>query len=271
MDVAVRPVAPRQEGTAPATRETFLSVGGCCVGAIVSAPASSSARGEVCGTAGERVRTIVIESTLDALLLEKEAKMLKTLAYATLFSTALVGSSAYAADNPQAPANPSAQTQAPSGVNFVTSQDKSQWRAPKLIGVGVYGSDDKQIGKIDDLLLDKNGSAQTIVIGVGGFLGFGKKDVAVPFAAMQWRTEVRKVPAIDQPTPMTATSGQQPPPMKETDPAATEASQGYPDKAILNVTLAELKSAPDFKYAPSPLDESAAQSAGGDQMKKTTP
>ena len=114
----------------------------------------------------------------------------------------LIGSSAYAADNPPAPANPPAQTQAPSGVNFVTSQEKSQWRAPKLIGVGVYGSDDKQIGKIDDLLLDKNGSAQTIVIGVGGFLGFGKKDVAVPFSAMQWRTEVRKVPATDQPTPI---------------------------------------------------------------------
>ena len=154
----------------------------------------------------------------------------------------------------------------------MTSQEKTQWRAPKLVGVGVYGADDKQIGKIDDLLMDRNGAAQTVVIGVGGFLGFGKKDVAVPFAAMQWRTEARKVPATDQPTPMTSTSGQQPPPMKETDPAATEASQGYPDKAILNVTLAELKAAPDFKYAPSPLSEAATQPAGGgDQMKKTTP
>jgi hypothetical protein len=60
--------------------------------------------------------------------------------------------------------------------------------------------------------------------------------------------------------------------MKETDPAATEASQGYPDKAVLNVTLAELKAAPDFKYAPSPLSEDATQpTGGGDQMKKTTP
>jgi sporulation protein YlmC with PRC-barrel domain len=210
-------------------------------------------------------------STLDALLLEKEAKMLKTLAYATLFSTALLGSSAYGADNPAAAKDQPPQAQAPSGVNFVTMQEKTQWRAPKLVGVGVYGADEKQIGKIDDLLMDRNGAAQTVVIGVGGFLGFGKKDVAVPFSAMQWRTEARKVPATDQPTPMTATSGQQPPPMKETDPVATEASQGYPDKAILNVTLAELKAAPDFKYAPSPLDESAAQSAGGDQMKKTTP
>ncbi|HEY3623675.1 MAG TPA: PRC-barrel domain-containing protein [Roseiarcus sp.] len=219
--------------------------------------------------------------TLDALLLEKEAKMLKTLAYATLFSTALIGSSAYGEDNPAAPkeqpaqaAAPKeqpAQAQAPSGVNFVTSQEKTQWRAPKLIGVGVYGPDDKQIGKIDDLLMDRNGAAQTVVIGVGGFLGFGKKDVAVPFSAMQWRTEPRKTPATDQPTPMTGTSGQQPPPMKEVDPAATEANQGYPDKAILTVTLDELKAAPDFKYAPSPLSTAETQPTGGDQMKKTTP
>ena len=208
--------------------------------------------------------------------------MLKTLAYATLFSTALIGSSAYGEDNPAAPKDQPAQAaapkdqpaqaQAPSGVNFVTAQEKTQWRAPKLIGVGVYGPDDKQIGKIDDLLMDRNGAAQTVVIGVGGFLGFGKKDVAVPFSTMQWRTEPRKVPAADQPPANPASPNGQPPAMKETDPAATEASQGYPDKAILNVTLAELKAAPDFKYAASPASESEMQPAGGDaQMKKTTP
>jgi sporulation protein YlmC with PRC-barrel domain len=214
------------------------------------------------------------------MLLGQEAKMLRTLAYTALCSAALIGSGAYGADNPTVPANQPAQTQAPSGVNFVTSQEKTQWRAPKLIGVGVYGADDKQIGKIDDLLVDRNGSAQTIVIGVGGFLGFGKKDVAVPFSAMQWRTEARKVPAptADQPpssagnpaAPGTTTAQQ--PPMKEADPATTEASQGYPDKAILAVTLAELKSAPDFQYAPSPSSEADMTPAGGnDQMKKTTP
>jgi sporulation protein YlmC with PRC-barrel domain len=202
--------------------------------------------------------------------------MLRQLAYTSLIGAALIGSSAYAADNP-APSDQSAQTQAPSGVTFVTSQDMSQWRAPKLIGVGVYGPDDKQIGKIDDLLVDKNGSAKTIVIGVGGFLGFGKKDVAVPFSAVQWRTEARKVaaPAADQPPSSTGnpaapgTTANQQPPMKEVDPAAAEASQGYPDKAVLNVTLDELKSAPDFKYASSTLAESNAPPA--DAMKKTTP
>jgi sporulation protein YlmC with PRC-barrel domain len=216
-------------------------------------------------------------SALDALLLGQEAKMLRTLAFTTLCGAALVGSSAYAEDNPAVPANaPAAQTQAPAGVNFVTSQEKTQWRAPKLIGVGVYGPDDKQLGKIDDLLVDRNGSAQTIVIGVGGFLGFGKKDVAVPFSAMQWRTEARKAPGAGDQPPSTGnpaapgtTSAQ--PPMKEIDPATAEASQGYPDKALLNVTLDQLKAAPDFQYASTTLADSDMRPAGDAAMKKTTP
>lgn len=200
--------------------------------------------------------------------------MLRKLAYATLFTTALAGSGAFAADNnPAATNDQPAQAQAPNGVRFVTRQEESQWRAPKLVGVGVFGPDDKEIGKIDDLLMDHNGAAQTVVIGVGGFLGFGKKDVAVPFSAIQWRTEARKVPATDQPPASGApTTAVQQPPMKETDPAATVASQGYPDKAILNVTLAELKAAPDFKYAPTSVSQADMRSAGSSEpMKKSTP
>ena len=199
--------------------------------------------------------------------------MLRTLAYATLFSTSLIGAHAFAADDAAASKDQPLQAQAASGVNFVTRQEKSQWRAPKLVGVGVYGPDDKQIGKIDDLVMDHSGATQTVVIGVGGFLGFGKKEVGVPFAALQWRTESRKVPATDQPptNPVASTTTGQEPPMKETDPAATEASQGYPDKAMLSVTLAELKAAPDFQYAQSPLADADMQPAGGGAMKTTTP
>ena len=49
--------------------------------------------------------------------------------------------------------------------------------------------------------MDHNGAVQTVVIGVGEFLGFGKKDVAVPFSAMQWRTEARNAPAADHRRP----------------------------------------------------------------------
>ena len=151
----------------------------------------------------------------------------------------------------------------------------SQWRAPKLIGVGVYGPDDKQIGKIDDLLVDKNGSAKTIVIGVGGIHRIRKKDVAVPFSAVQWRTEARKVaaPAADQ---SPSSTGNPAAPgttaTKNFDPAAAEASQGYPDKAVLDVTLDQSKAAPDFKYASSTLANSDMRPASTDQaVKKTTP
>ncbi|MBV8439675.1 MAG: PRC-barrel domain-containing protein [Hyphomicrobiales bacterium] len=215
--------------------------------------------------------------------------MRTSLVCATLFSTALLGSGALAqtaaTDNPAAPMKP-AQTQtskpdaqpakSDAGISFVTAQAADQWRAPKLVGIGVFGTDEKQIGKIKDVLMGHDGKAETVVIGIGGFLGFGTKDVAVPFAAMQWRTEGRKMPATDQPpsNPVASTTGQAagPPPMKETDPAATEASQGYPDKAILGVTLAELKAAPDFRYAPNPLDQSEARSTtDSGAAKKTTP
>jgi hypothetical protein len=64
--------------------------------------------------------------------------MLRTLAYTTLCSAALIGPGAFADDNSAVPANASAaQTQASAGLNFVTNQEKTQWRAPKLIGVGV--------------------------------------------------------------------------------------------------------------------------------------
>jgi PRC-barrel domain len=148
---------------------------------------------------------------------------------------------------------------------FVTKQTVTEWRAPKLVGISVYGQDDKQVGTIKDILIEHDGSAGAIVIGVGGFLGIGTKDVAVPFSAMQWRTESRKAPATDQPpgntlTPITGTTEQHPP-MKETDPVATEASQGYPDKAVLNLTVAQLKTAPDFEYAPHPPAPTAPSSS----------
>jgi len=68
---------------------------------------------------------------------------------------------------------------------FLTHEAGNEWRASKLIGMSVKGPDDKSIGAINDLLVDTQGSAQGVVIGVGGFLGVGEKDVAVPFNALR--------------------------------------------------------------------------------------
>jgi len=53
----------------------------------------------------------------------------------------------------------------------------------------VYDPSDSKIGEIMDVLLDKEGKATALIIGVGGFLGAGEKDVAVPFNAVQAKTK----------------------------------------------------------------------------------
>src|SRR4051794_31413382 len=45
----------------------------------------------------------------------------------------------------------------------------------------VYDPGDNKIGEIMDVLVDKEGKINAMIIGVGGFLGIGEKDVAVPF------------------------------------------------------------------------------------------
>jgi sporulation protein YlmC with PRC-barrel domain len=48
----------------------------------------------------------------------------------------------------------------------------------------VYDPNENKIGDIKDVLLDKSGKVVALIIGVGGFLGAGEKDVAVPFEAV---------------------------------------------------------------------------------------
>jgi hypothetical protein len=49
----------------------------------------------------------------------------------------------------------------------------------------VYDPKENKIGEIDDVLVDREGRITALVIGVGGFLGVGVKDVAVPFCAVK--------------------------------------------------------------------------------------
>jgi sporulation protein YlmC with PRC-barrel domain len=46
----------------------------------------------------------------------------------------------------------------------------------------VYDPSDNKIGDINDVLIDKAGNVSALIIGVGGFLGMGEKDVAIPFS-----------------------------------------------------------------------------------------
>ena len=48
----------------------------------------------------------------------------------------------------------------------------------------VYDGSDNKIGVVDDMVVDKSGTITAAIIGVGGFLGIGSKDVAAPFSAL---------------------------------------------------------------------------------------
>jgi len=76
--------------------------------------------------------------------------------------------------------SPSAATAAQSSSpKFVNSQRSDQFLASKFKGTDVIGSDDQKIGDVSDILFDKNGKIEAYVVGVGGFLGIGAKDVAL--------------------------------------------------------------------------------------------
>jgi hypothetical protein len=74
-------------------------------------------------------------------------------------------------------ANPSEQTMnsLPSGVLPISD----------YYNQSVYDAKDNKIGDINDLLVEKDGKIGAAIIGVGGFLGAGEKNVAIPFTALK--------------------------------------------------------------------------------------
>lgn len=88
-----------------------------------------------------------------------------------------------AATTPAEPATPPAATTtvAPAAADrFIVLEDGStDWLASNLIGSTVYSGTDENLGKIVDILATDDGQVKAVVIGVGGFLGIGRKDVAV--------------------------------------------------------------------------------------------
>jgi sporulation protein YlmC with PRC-barrel domain len=78
-----------------------------------------------------------------------------------------------------------AASPAASSAKFVNSQRQDQFLASKFKGTDVIGTDDKKIGDVSDILFDKSGKIEAYVVGVGGFLGIGSKDVALAPAAFQ--------------------------------------------------------------------------------------
>ncbi len=165
-------------------------------------------------------------------------------------------------------------TNAPPVSGFLAKEGPDLWRGSKLDGVAVYGPDNKKVGGITDVLMDHEGKATYVVIGVGGFLGMGQKDVAIPFAQVKFTDQPVTPPAAAPAPSAQGTSGGMAPgaatslgtPAGTVAPAGAPAAPGaatpsantaaaadrtttYPDHGTISLTADQLKAAPTFEFA----------------------
>ncbi len=195
--------------------------------------------------------------------------MLKMQLAAGLAAAALMAGSAFAQTTaPTQPAGPG---------QVMTQMPQDLMRGSRLMGIDVYGADNEKIGDIDEILVDRQGKIHGLVVGVGGFLGIGQKDVAIPFDQIQWMSnqEVQASANAGQggygtntaggvTVPSTATGGTDQPATTGSTATAGGAAgvANNPDalaRAMVKMTKADLQNAPEFRYA---TDQNRAGAAG---------
>lgn len=64
---------------------------------------------------------------------------------------------------------------------YIVSQTDGEILASELIGAKVENGEGETIGEINDVIVTETEGVKGVVIGVGGFLGMGEKDVGVSF------------------------------------------------------------------------------------------
>jgi sporulation protein YlmC with PRC-barrel domain len=161
----------------------------------------------------------------------------------------------------------SAQTATTAAAGEANSSEmthkEGQWRSSKLIGVDVYDEANEKVGDVEELILDKSGKIENVVLGVGGFLGVGEHYVAVAFDKLKWVNEpVRSTTASTAPastapaanvdssartadgTERTTTGSA----TTTTRPVRAASEQWYPDHAVLNATKDQLEAMTQFKF-----------------------
>lgn len=166
--------------------------------------------------------------------------MIKSFAIATTCVVGLLATPAFAQDAGSSGSPP----------QFVNKEPSGQWRATKLSGVAVYGADNQKIGAIDDILIDSQGQAKVAVIGIGGFLGVGQKNVGVPFDSLKFNNQAEG---------RTAASG------SNNTAANSSGSAEYPASATLSATKDQLQNAPNFQYASNQNNNSGGNGASNSQ------
>jgi len=156
---------------------------------------------------------------------------------------------------PATPPAPPAATPAPAPRAQTTTTTApmattGQWRASKLIGLNVYNDQNEKLGDINEILLDQSGKATGVVIGVGGFLGMGQREILVTMDKLKFVNEPVRTTATTTTTPATTTTATgDRATTATTRPARASTEKWYPDHALLSgATRDSLKSMTEFRY-----------------------
>ncbi|WP_055046076.1 PRC-barrel domain-containing protein [Devosia sp. A16] len=195
--------------------------------------------------------------------------LLTTTALATLLTAGAMAQDA-AAPATEAPATetaPAATTEAAPAAQLDSSilasgytvTDKDNL-ATEIIGKQVYSSTDanaEHIGDVNNLVVGENGEIAAVIIGVGGFLGIGEKNVAVNYSELQWVTAEDGSERFVLPTSKEAL--EQAPDFKTTEDAAAPAADANAPAATAPADNAAPADQPADAMAPA--DQSTAPAA----------
>ncbi len=87
-----------------------------------------------------------------------------------------------------------AQSVAPAAgdIGFLASEQAGEMSHSSLVGLKIKNPAGAIIGDINYLVLDAKGQVTTIVVGVGGVLGLGEKNVGVPFGKFTLKPDANR-------------------------------------------------------------------------------
>jgi len=188
--------------------------------------------------------------------------MIRNLLATTAIASLLVSGAAFAQSNPPASIDTPAAT---TGTDNRLVKHADGHLASNLIGEDVYNgtSDDaERIGEVVDLVIGDDGNVEAIVVGVGGFLGIGQKDVALEYDLVEWTDQTDGDRWIVVAATKEALEAQEEFDRSAFKPMAADADVGK----TTPVTASDLNAAPaspdSAASAPAPSDAPAPMASG---------
>lgn len=165
---------------------------------------------------------------------------MKSFLAVALLGTAVIGGAAFAQSTQPDRAAPAATAQ-PADAKMAL---KGNWRASKLMGLNVYNEANEKLGDINELLVDKSGKINAVVIGIGGFLGMGEHDIAVSMDKLKFVEEPVRTSSTS-----TSTSSRDTTTTGAASTSTTNRNDWAPDHAVMSGNKEQLKALPQFKYS----------------------